>query len=190
MATDLDIAWLAGVFDGEGCIGLYPRIIHGKRSGWDYFVVIANADAPLIRKAAEIVTHLTGKRPYIRSDMTRRGNRRVCYAITVQSRPRIIAWLEAMRPYLVAKGEQADIMLIALKARGHDAHGTNTEVLKYAALQLKAMKEPSQADAEVTLAGLRSLEHRNDKAVTPKNNLPTSPRLPLFPTWDTADDIV
>lgn len=189
MATDTELAWLAGAFDGEGCVGLYPRTVKGKRSGWDYYVIITNCDERFIHKAASIIADVTGLQPYIRCDTRKFGGRRLCYHVVLTSKSRIVAFLRSMRPHLVVKGEQADLMIRAIQRKGNDAYGTDTAFLYYASEQIKALKEPSHADAEVTLQGLRSGEHRNDEAVIPKYNLPTSAQL-LF--WDdqAADDIV
>ena len=186
MVSETDKAWAAGIFDGEGCIGLYQRMIRNKRSGWDYFVAISNSDPLLINRLAEIVTELTGKKAYIRTDK-RRGNRRTCFAIVVYTKGRITAFLKGIRPYLVCKGPQADVMMMAMYAKGNDAHGTNTELLLWAQAELIRLKAPYD-DAEVTPDGLRYQEHRNDYPLSPNNIMGTSPQLAFL--MEMPEDIV
>lgn len=187
MVSETDKAWMAGVFDGEGCVGLYPRILKGKRSGWDYFVAISNSDPLLINRLAEIVTEFTGKKPYIRTDK-RRGKRRICFAVVVYTKRYIAAFLKGIRPYLVCKGQQADVMLMAVNARGRGAGGSHPEILAWAQAELLRLKAPYD-DAEVTPDGLRYQEHRNDYPLSPNNNAGTSPQL-LFWHEQTAEYIV
>lgn len=187
MVSETDKAWLAGVFDGEGCIGLYARTIKGKRSGWDYFIAISNSDPLLVNRVADIVTGITGKHPYIRSDKPR-GNRRVCFSVVVYTKQYIRAFLTGIRPFLVCKGLQADVMLVAMGAKGHGAGGSNPDVLQWAQAELQRLKEPYD-NAEVTPDGLRYQAHRNDYPLSPNNNAGTSPQLG-FPHLDGLDNIV
>lgn len=186
MISETDKAWLAGVFDREGCIGLYPRILSGKRSGWDYFVAISNSDPLLVNRMAEIVAELTGKKAYIRTDK-RRGNRRTCFAVVVYTKRYITAFLKGIRPYLVCKGPQADVMLIAMNTRGNGAGGSNPEILAWAQAELLRLKAPYD-DAEVTPDGLRYQEHRNDYPLSPNNIMGTSPQLAFL--MEMPEDIV
>ena len=174
MLQPIDLAWLAGIFDGEGSVGLYHRTARGKSAGWAYYVTISNADPSLILRAHALMTEICEggqhrTRPYVRFDGKRRGNRRLCVSIVCGNKTASEKLLIAIRPYLIAKGPQADALLVAIRAKGSNAHGTDNELLWAISDQLKRMKAPD-GDAEVKLQGLRSVAHRNEYGVSPNNN--------------------
>lgn len=139
------LAWLAGLFDGEGCIGLY----HNKREhkGWNYFVCISNTNPAIISKAKELITEICfGKPPYIRYDKSR-GSRANCFAIMIQAKPLIHKFLLTISPYLVGKLEQAMLMMDAL---------TDCTKRPEIAKRLVELKQERHDNSEETLKELRS----------------------------------
>ena len=119
--TPTDRAYMAGFFDGEGSIGVYPR---GK-GGYVTRLVIA-------QKKPETLLWLHGiiggaLRLVERHD---RGN--TYYEIAIDDRKHIACVLRVMLPYLRDKKEQADLMLRFIA--GDD---TNIVELMAAAKQIK-----------------------------------------------------
>ena len=168
MIGDTDIAWLAGLVDGEGCISLYKRTVHGRPYGWDYFFTISNADEAIIREAARVIRFLSEYEPYIRYDKAR-GNRRPCYAVVLSRRSQMRDVLTALLPYLRGnKREQAALLLQAL--------ATKDRQKRYEIARALRILKTSYGDAEVTLSGLRSSVHRNDYQVSTNDNPGTSVR--------------
>lgn len=166
---DTDVAWLAGLIDGEGCISLYKRTVRGRPYGWDYFFTISNADEAIVLEAARVIRFLSEFDPYIRYDKPR-GNRRPCYSVVLSRRSQIQDVLNAVIPYLRGnKREQGQLLLQAL-------HTSNRDRRHQLARAIKALKS-SYGDAEVTLGGLRSPAHRNDYVVSTNDNPRTSVRL-------------
>ena len=103
---ETDRAWLAGIIDGEGCISLFRRHTYYVPS-----VKVANTNEKLINRCKEILDE-AGIEYYIRySDRGERKNAKPAWEITLESRPRVIAVLELVLPYLVSKDEQAKLVL-------------------------------------------------------------------------------
>ncbi len=106
MIKETDRAWLAGIIDGEGCVSLIRRGTYYVPS-----VKIANTNEKLILRLKEIL-NLAGVEYFIRlSDRGQRINAKPCWEIALESRPRVIAVLELAMPYLVAKNEQALLVM-------------------------------------------------------------------------------
>lgn len=105
--TETELAWAAGIVDGEGCICIYGR--HGRVSkkgvhALQLIVNVTNTDPRMPIKMKEIFGgHLTGS-------VERRNNprRRPCMVWTITGKPAGSA-LVKMMPYLVVKREQAEV---------------------------------------------------------------------------------
>jgi hypothetical protein len=103
---ETDKAWFAGIIDGEGCISLFKRSTYYVPA-----VKIANTNEKLINKCKEILNE-AGIEYYIRySDRGERKNAKPAWEIALESRPRVVATLELILPYLVSKKEQAELVL-------------------------------------------------------------------------------
>jgi hypothetical protein len=107
--SEVDVAWLAGFFDGEGCIG---QVVRDYRSS--SFIL------PIVRL---INTHMPVL-PYVRAIMDAHGLAYTCvphsplgdgrlpqWVMTTQSATPTAAWLTLLLPYLHTKRAQAEEML-------------------------------------------------------------------------------
>jgi len=111
--TKTETAYIAGIVDGEGCIGIYRRWNRG------YFIqiTITNTDKTLLswlsrKLRANAVKALNDKRP----------NNRATFSVTVD-RVRAFDVLQRIQPYLKVKARQAKLA-IRFK-RWQDAHKTD-----------------------------------------------------------------
>jgi hypothetical protein len=103
---ETDKAWFAGIIDGEGCISIFKR-------GPDFTpsVKIANTNELLINKCKQVLEEAEIGY-YIRySDRGERSNSKPAWELIMESRPRVIATLNLILPYLVSKREQAKLVL-------------------------------------------------------------------------------
>lgn len=138
--TEAEIAWMAGILEGEGSLTMAPQ--HTGKEKSDRYLKIAvhiqiyNTDAGIIWKVAEIIEKL-GITPHI----TEREQK----ALQMEGRPAYLTkdslltlrlgkvrealrFLEAVRPWMFGdKGKRADLMLkflrrriSALSHRGHN----------------------------------------------------------------------
>lgn len=104
-----ELAWLAGLFDGEGCVGFYRRSDARNRSGSAYYVVaaISMTHAPTIKRVCELTgTRLSYSKRY---DNPKHRN---CFAWKVYN-AKARAFLEAILPYSITKAEEIRLALAA-----------------------------------------------------------------------------
>lgn len=108
LMTETDKAYIAGFFDGEGCVGYYNAIKSNKKCNPAYHasVSISNTDPRVIRWIGDIVG--VGRYNIIRF---KDGKRRVAYQWQLGKRSDVIAFLVTIRPYLKVKGDQVDVLL-------------------------------------------------------------------------------
>lgn len=164
MHQDAELSWLAGLFDGEGCFSLYRRMKKGK--GWDYFVQLSNSDPIILRRAIYIIgSKLGGYYPYVRVDKPR-GSRRPCYCVVVNSKEKIIEFIDLLLPYLAGtKHHQGLVLRRAILEPEYRAQAVEV---------LSGIKNAFNENYEEILQGLRSVELRNDYRVSPNKNPGTS----------------
>lgn len=110
---DMDIAYLAGVFDGEGSVGMYRRSkFNAKHKSpiWSCHISIANTDFRLL-------SWLSANVPYGHARVKpRKGNRKIQWEWSIRSRKTISEFLLTVRPFLTVKADQADLLLSLLGA--------------------------------------------------------------------------
>jgi hypothetical protein len=99
MASDTEIAWAAGLFEGEGCIGLggpwRPREVR---------LWVVSTDLDVLERFAAIAAcgSITPKRD-------RASRRKPCWAWSCSARSDVQRVLSAFRPWLLQRrGERAD----------------------------------------------------------------------------------
>lgn len=105
--TVAEIAYLAGIFDGEG------TVITKRHKGREYgHVAIANCDEALISWLASLGGGVTVT-THPRTDT------RTCYSWYVSKSVEVVAFLEALMPYLIIKRERAVILIEKLRSLPH-----------------------------------------------------------------------
>lgn len=105
--NELEKAWLAGFFDGEGCLHVTERKPCGRMAPQ---VHIANCNKPVM----EHVARLLGAEDKLRKVNTRAGWR--CrWHVAVCGAERILRLLDDIQPYLVCKQEEATVFRAILE---------------------------------------------------------------------------
>jgi hypothetical protein len=102
---ETDLAWLAGIIDGEGCI----RITQEKRNPRMYYyarVTVTNTDARILNK----VDSLFPGSLYQLTSKTRGSKDRPCFT-WMRENMHAGEVLRAVLPYLVGKRDQAELAL-------------------------------------------------------------------------------
>lgn len=137
MVTNADIGWAAGIIDGEGCISAYgyaKKKSTGKN--WCFSVAVANTDIRILHRLKEL---WGGK--IIKMSAQPLENR-PCWRWYLYSQ-KACEFLQVLRPYLVSKGEQADLALEFGKLigeMGQKVGEENHRQRENIALQLKIAK--------------------------------------------------
>lgn len=126
--ADTELAWLAGLIDGEGTIAL--SIFRGRGSGGVKTVFsISNTNLENLGNARPILRALAGRDLIPRPEKRSRSEWRPAFVLRTEKHSDIKAILEAVRPWLVGKRKQAELMLAYLEqcsgairnAHGHDS---------------------------------------------------------------------
>ncbi|MGD9643968.1 MAG: LAGLIDADG family homing endonuclease [Elusimicrobiales bacterium] len=113
--TDVELGWLAGLIDGEGCITLTRA---HQRDSIRPILQITNTSLPLLEKAQRLIEELSGKRPNIKIQSNRgKFGYRTCYIIQIRRHATIASVLRALTPHMVAKREQTELVLAFVESR-------------------------------------------------------------------------
>lgn len=126
--TALELAWLAGLWDGEGSFSF--ALQRQKRNGRHRYLTIAASayvgmtDKPTIERVAEILdVHQVGRHIRVRAGGARR---RPLHVLTITGLRRLDGFLPLVLPYLVTKKEQAELAMAFVRSRldkGTSIHG-------------------------------------------------------------------
>lgn len=100
----MDLRYLAGLFDGEGSIGIYRQ----KATGYRKTAGLTNTYKPIL----EVILQEFGGGLYPQRAATRLH--KATWGWEIQNGPDIRIFLEKLRPFLIIKAEQADVMLACL----------------------------------------------------------------------------
>lgn len=159
MEKQLKLAWLAGIWDGEGSITIFR---HKERNGslkLKPCLVLTNTDESIINEAVKILDSYDIRFHII--DYTRPKSKRI-YQLTTSKLSNLEKFCEIMIPYLIGKKSQAELLLRYAKLRNDKIKlaGNNKHAVKY-------------DDEEFALQiELQSLNHRGEssetKHLTPK----------------------
>jgi hypothetical protein len=141
--TEVDKAYLAGFFDGEGCVGYYDaaKSYSHRPAYFHASVSVCNTDPRAILWIKKITG--MGKSKIIRFTD---GKRRVAYQWQIGKKADILLFLHTIRPYLRVKDTQVDVLLahLATEDAYTKKHGSVTpeivESRQHVADQLKKMK--------------------------------------------------
>jgi len=104
--TDVQASWLAALWDGEGSIGiLKTRTTDRPTRRFAANVGVYNTHLGLMER----VSHLLGGHVF-QKESRANGNHRAVYRLHVKARL-ILPFLKAIRPYLIIKAKQADLVI-------------------------------------------------------------------------------
>jgi len=111
--TPEQIAWLAGIWDGEGTFVVSP-LKNGKY--YSAAASVVNTSPEMIRRITQILDGLeiTGHL-YLEKMRTKKHKR--CYHITIRNYKILKKFIILLLPYLVAKKKQAEILLKYIESR-------------------------------------------------------------------------
>lgn len=145
--TIVDLVYLAAIIDGEGTITLERT---GKRRlagvmGLSPKVIVANTNEAIIQHVVNILRRI-GVNPHIKSQEAGKYNRgKKMFWITVQGLSKAARVLEKIKPYLVGKLAQTQLVLEFVAIRGES--------------QVAKGKPYGEAELQI-LNRIRALNHR------------------------------
>ena len=106
--------WLAGMIDGEGSIAIgraTGRVGYLRGIQMRPYVQIANTDRRLIDVSKALMEYVSGHRAFISTVRRQNPNHRLGWAVSSRSNSAVLALLTSVRPCLIGKAEQADVVM-------------------------------------------------------------------------------
>ena len=133
MSKDSEIAWLAGVMDGEGTIGMYHTSYKARSKNvitkYSFDVQVWNTDILIIKEFHRIASDIVGYALTIQEKIPNSvDHKRIIYAVMVSGIRNIVTFLRTIEPYLVGKREQANLLLGLLKNHINDCKFNKDEL--------------------------------------------------------------
>ena len=128
-----DLIWLAGLFDGEGSLGVYPHKGRYKKRKYIWYrpnITIGMVDRWVINKIFKIVKCGTFVERKVRARMLK-----PCYIFSIQNWDDAFKFTELLLPYLQLKKPQA--FLVNISARNRD----NKEYLEGVSILTKQLNQ-------------------------------------------------
>jgi hypothetical protein len=103
---DITLQWLAGFFDGEGCVGLHKGS-PSRNTNYHPRVTITNIDLPTLKA---IQAQYGGSI----HEATKKESVRPCWML-VWSTQKALSFLRLISPHLIVKKSQAEVLLAGYK---------------------------------------------------------------------------
>lgn len=110
-----DLAWLAGIWEGEGSVLLYSRPVNEKRLQIIPSVTVSNTDIHIMNSVRKILEEM-GLQFSWREYMPKKGTRQ-CYRLTSSHAGNIKVFLEHVLPYMVGEKKAYGDTLLAFVTR-------------------------------------------------------------------------
>lgn len=115
MVPETDLAYLAGLWDGEGSITIFVARERNKTDKLVPTLVLVNTNAHIIAKAMRIIEAL-GARLHV-FERPESKKHKGCFQLTTRNMQHIEKILSAMLPYLEGKKPQAEMVLGYVRRR-------------------------------------------------------------------------
>jgi hypothetical protein len=116
--TELDVAWLAGLIDGEGCIGVRnPRNGHGnKRNSVVPRIELGMAHEDTVLRCAELIGGIIGKSVTVTRRTKKGWSRLPQFFLFVCGQEAVKCLLQRLRRHMVTKALEADLILVVIES--------------------------------------------------------------------------
>ena len=132
ISREVDLAWLAGIIDGEGCLSLDLKLAGNGKPYLSAKVRVINTDVRMIQKCARVYIDLNVVFYYSIHRRTQ-AHYKDQTAIIVSSQGSSLKILEAIWPYLANKQATAKVMSDILRFVMAFPKGGNTSSYDYSA---------------------------------------------------------
>ena len=116
IVKDTDIAWLAGVFDGEGCVGFKGN---KARKAPQVYWQIDNTDEILLERVHKILMALEVHHHFHKKGKGAKHHKRA-WRVQTNGSQHVLKILMCMLPHLTAKRKQAELVCEYLEWRLND----------------------------------------------------------------------
>lgn len=149
MATPTDLAYLAGILDGEGCF--YAYLINKRKNyktggNIDVRIAVHVCSSAMILRIQEIYDALGVSYTMVPGRMLKRSTR-PAHKIYVARKADVVCLLKAVLPFLVVKRPEAMLILAWMEKWGHHMSGAN---------QFKLTEVPSGKERVTFIESIRA----------------------------------
>lgn len=110
MVTNLELAWLAGIWDGEGSITIFTHTEKNGQRKIRPVVCVVNTNLEIIAEVARILDSL-GTSFQVFERKNPKDSHKDCVQLTTSNFEYIKVTIQAMLPYLIGKKAQAQLVL-------------------------------------------------------------------------------
>lgn len=150
MATPTELAYLAGVLDGEGCF--YARLTNTEKKyktggSVEVRIAVQVCSSAMIARIQEIYDALGVRYTLDIGRMLKRSTR-PAHKISVARKQHVVCLLKAVSPYLVVKLPEAMMILAWMDKWGHHMNGAN----RYGLIEIPSAEERTTFMARLKLA--------------------------------------
>jgi hypothetical protein len=111
--TTHQLAWLAGIWDGEGTF----TIINDSRGILSSRLSLSNTDVSMINEIVKIFDLSSVKGHIWQEQTSRKPNHKKAYHITINKMEDVLKITEMMLPYLISKKPRAELLIRFVKSR-------------------------------------------------------------------------
>ena len=120
VVSEADIAWLAGIIDGEGCFAVKRPIIRktykkGVGTPYQLWLVLCNTSKPMMDRVVSLLAEMQVGHQPMRKVWKGDKATRWQYWVHIARREQLLAVTEALLPHLTAKRHEAEIVLWFLR---------------------------------------------------------------------------
>lgn len=134
--TDFELGWLSGIIDGEGCFTMSP----GSKGSYNVGIKLVNTNNLIIEKICDILRKLN--LAFHVYDAHRSGNQRPAKRVEINGVMRVEKALKKLLPYIVAKNEEATVLLEYVTKRLATPYGEMDPILDLSTYQwLRQLKK-------------------------------------------------
>ena len=127
---ETDLAWLGGIWDGEGSILLYSRPVNDKRIQITPCVTMENTDIAIVNKARKVLDEIGCNFAY-REYAPKNVKHKRRHRLSSQHAKNIKIFLEHTLPYLHSVKKHYGETLLAFVSRRLEKSETSGKVLKH-----------------------------------------------------------
>lgn len=136
--TEVERAWLAAIIDGEGCLSISRSRRSDTKAGWRYYpaIELTSTSKDLIDKFVSLTEPwVTRVREYSNNHFFENAKRR--FQVEIRNRS-CEDFVHAIRPYLIEKGKQADLMVEFITLQSREGKKNKNMVAIYNELYIRS----------------------------------------------------
>ena len=128
---DTDLAWLAGIWEGEGSILLYSRPVNDKRIQISPLVTMTNTDVSIVNECRKIIDQMGCNFSWREYKPKGKDSYKTCYKISSAHAGNIQIFLKCLMPYLKGEKKHKAETLLAFVSRRVEKGKTQLGGLKH-----------------------------------------------------------